>query len=74
MAEEEEVEIKDMVILFITTPKELNGRKQELSTLGQGSEVEVADVIHGRPPDFLCFGKPVRRIPSSAEASNLRVI
>jgi hypothetical protein len=40
--EEEEVEIKDALILFITTPKELNGRKREPSTLGQRSEVEVA--------------------------------
>jgi hypothetical protein len=47
--------LKNVLILFITTPKEMNEGEGEPSSLGEGKEFKVIDMANGSFPDFLYF-------------------
>lgn len=69
--EEEEMVIKNALVLFTATPKEMNGGEGEPSSLGWGMELDVIDVAHGSHPDLLYFRKPRRCSSNIGEASKL---
>jgi hypothetical protein len=73
--EEQEVMIEvDTLVLRFTTPEEMNGWKREATGRLLGSKVEMADMVHGHPPDILYLWEPVWHCPSIGEASHLLII
>jgi hypothetical protein len=67
--QEEKMVIKNALILFITTPKEMNWREGEPSSLGEGMEFNVIDVACGNLPDLMYFQKPSRCSSNISDAS-----
>jgi hypothetical protein len=65
--------VVDMLVLRLTTPEKMNGRKPEAMWL-LGSEVEVGDVADGMLPDSLYLWEPVWYCPSIGEVSQLLIV
>ena len=74
VAEEEEMVIKNALVLFITTPKEMNRGEGEMSSRCRGKKIEVVDMAHGSHPDLLNFWEPSRCLPNIGEMSEFCMI
>ena len=65
--EDKEMMEENALILFVTTPEQVDRREWEATRCFCGDEVKRVDVVHGFLPDFVCLDKPNWRWPSVGE-------